>query len=70
MAASVNTNNKLFLAAKQCKDFSEDIIILGILYELTYLVTLAVVSSPLARHFSAGAPDCISVVLWSPDTPD
>ena len=67
MAASVNTNNKLFLAAKQCKDFSEDIIIL---YELTNLVTLVVVSSPLVRHFSADAPDCISVVSWSPDTPD
>ena len=70
MAASVNTNNKLFLAAKQCKDFSEDIIILGILYELTYLVTLAVMSSPPARHSTAGALDCISGVLKSPDTPD
>ena len=67
MAAYVSTNNKLFLAAKQCKDFSEDIIIL---YELTNLVTLVVVSSPLVRHFSADAPDCISVVSWSPDTLD
>ena len=70
MAAYVSTNNKLLLAAKQCKDFSEDIIILGLLYELTNLVTLVVVSSPLVRHFSADAPDCISVVSWSPDTPD
>ena len=52
----------LLLARKKYKGFSDNLIILGLLFDLTYLVTVAVVSSPLARHFSTGAPDCIFVV--------